>query len=149
MDKMDTTLRLLLESSYGHGDLEESPFSDTLASLAVDYHRPVMGTSGMEFYLGGNIGYSGRLVKGGSSDLVEGWSPVVDRIVPFPGDYDSSLESTIQLPSTSALRSDCHTGPYDSTISPQPYQPLLPYLPFVLRDGKPSEGAEWTSPEIQ
>lgn len=138
---------MLLETSIGHGNLPHNPFPDTLNSMATDYYRPVEGVSGMGFYLSGPLGYSGRFVKGSTGPMAEGWSPNVDRIVAFPGNYDFEDKRSLASYTGKIGTSNCHLGPCDLTISPQPYQPLHPYWGFILHHADPTYSAEWTSPE--
>ena len=101
-----------------------------LKSFAGYAERPVVQDT-LSYFIPAFSVVSSRLVAF-RNQLFEIWSPNSAQTPFYPGVRDFTVRLTTSL-HPSQRRCDGHMGRFDPTISPQHYNPQLPWLPFIRR----------------
>ena len=101
-----------------------------LKSFAGYAERPVVQDA-LSYFIPAFSVVSARLVAF-RHQLFEIWSPNSAQTPFYPGLRDFTVRLSISLP-PSQRRCDGHMGRFDPTISPQHYNPQIPWLPFIRR----------------
>ncbi|KAF8168915.1 hypothetical protein BJ912DRAFT_1067413 [Pholiota molesta] len=105
--------------------------SSRLHAIAGYLDRPAL-SAGMRFILPTGFSILSSRFVPFSTRLMEIWSPNSTQIPFYPGLREPTFAAGRQLP-TEWRRSDGHAGRFDPTVSPQHFDPSLPWLGFIRR----------------